>query len=32
MRRQRIIVWMSAGLMIAFTILASVPVTMTLGR
>ena len=30
LRRQRQIVWLSAGLMILFTILASLPITMTL--
>ncbi len=30
LRRQRMIVWVSAGLMILFSLLASVPVTMTL--
>ena len=30
LRRQRAIVWISAGLMLTFTILASMPVTMTL--
>lgn len=30
LRRQRMVVWVSAGLMLVFTILASMPVTMTL--
>ena len=30
LRRQRWLVWLSAGLMLAFTILASLPVTMTM--
>ena len=30
LRRQRQIVWFSAGLMVLFTILASLPITMTL--
>ena len=29
LRRQRVIVWISAGLMIAFNIIASIPVNMT---
>jgi hypothetical protein len=32
LRGQRVVVWVSAGLMLVFTILASMPVTMTLAR